>query len=46
MWPGKGARDCVCNEETDMICIQCQECMKVKSSTAAHHIHRKHHSSE
>ena len=46
MWPEKGARDGSCNEETDMICIQCQERMKAKSSTAAHHIDRKHLSSK
>ena len=46
MWPvesigGSDTGDFV----TEMICVQCQERLKAKSSTATRHIECKHHSS-
>ncbi len=45
MWPGKGMKD-DSEDTTDMICIQCQERLKAKSSTAARHLERKHPASK
>lgn len=44
MWPVKGPGKQVGAdpEESEMICIHCQELMKAKSSTAKRHLQRKH----
>ena len=47
MWSCKGSEDSEDSvEDSEMICIQCQERLKAKSSTATRHLERKHPASK
>lgn len=42
MWPSTSTASVDGDDDDEMICIQCQERMKAKSSTATRHLDRKH----